>query len=152
MFFVFFNVLFNFLKGGQEAEISWLKNGKVLDTKKKKDKHLKVSKDAKDNTCTLEISKTIPEDEGTYTVSAKDANGEITHAIKLTVTSKLDESQSPQILDIPQAVNVFTGDVLTIGVSVFGKLEVYYWHVLPLTILMKWCCVHTREMMFSNRH
>lgn len=105
--------------GNPDVEVSWKKNGEKV--KKKKDKRIRMEKDSTTDTYFLEISKVTKEDEGSYTVTAQGAGGEVTHAVKLSVGSTSAGKQPPQITEVPPSVTVGAGDVLTIGVNVSGQ-------------------------------
>ena len=90
-----------------KPEISWSKDGKKLDSKKKKDKKIKADWDALGDTFLLEILNANKDDAGEYTVTAKNAQGEVSQTVKVNVEPK---KEAPKILDSSKPVSVVEGD------------------------------------------
>ncbi|ETN72289.1 hypothetical protein NECAME_13906, partial [Necator americanus] len=79
------------IHGAPEMDISWLKNGVMLKTTER----IQMERDGL--ACTLIISNVTPEDEGEYTIIAKDSFGEAKADTTVTVTPKREPAGATSV-------------------------------------------------------
>ena len=117
-------MFFNHINAGKpEAEVSWAKDGKKIDLKKKKDKRIKTDWDVLNNTFLLEILNAKKDDAGEYTVTAKNAQGEVSQTVKVNVEPK---KEAPKVKDAPKPVSVVEGNNVDFGCKITGMFYICY--------------------------
>ena len=116
--------------GKPEADVSWAKDGKKIDLKKKKDKRIKTDWDVLNDTFLLEILNANTDDAGDYTVTAKNAQGEVSQTVKVNVEPK---KEAPKVKDAPKPVSVVEGNDVDFGCKVTGQF----------------CLMHQKSMLDS---
>jgi hypothetical protein len=85
--------------------------------KKKKDKRIKTDWDVLSDTFMLEILNANKDDAGDYTVTAKNAQGEVSKTVKVNVGPK---KEAPKVTDTPKPVSVEEGNDVNFGCKVTG--------------------------------
>lgn len=99
-----------------EPEISWSKDGKKLVPKK--NKRVKIYKDAESDTNFLEIQDATVDDSGCYVVNAENAAGIGEVTVSVNVEEKIE---APVLENLPKPMQVKSGEPIVLAVQATGK-------------------------------
>ncbi|XP_015183294.1 PREDICTED: twitchin isoform X5 [Polistes dominula] len=117
--------------GDPEPQITWLKNGKTVNSSEVVDLKYKAG------SATLTINEVFPEDEGEYSCKATNSLGTSTTSCKLTVkpmenaaAKKKSDDKPPKIVDHLTSMFVKDGEAVTLSCRIIGakKFDVVWLH------------------------